>query len=238
MQIKKITVKACPPSTANEYLSTETFYDERGNEIEFRRYAKGKIIIWEKYSYGKDDELLRTLKGVCRKGTGYRESDFQFSPKQPQRPTRTIHYPETEEINEQGQKVITTFAIKEQTLRERKIYDSEGQLLESRKFKSDGTPLNYLINTYNDLGQIIYSKRISRTGVIHDTVYKYNSEGLLIEEIEAPKDRYNAYADRPNSCSGYSHKYFYDINKLMEADHLYLTGNLIMVYRYYYWFWE
>lgn len=67
---------------------------------------------------------------------------------------------------------------------------------------------------------------------------QYNQDGLLEEDIDAPVNPENAFADVLDSSNGYNRKYFYNSQKLIETENLYLCGELCMVYKYTYTFWE
>ena len=112
------------------------------------------------------------------------------------------------------------------------------EILEERNFRSDGLALNYTINTHNDKAQLCRKQCTSRTGNIsEDRIFKYNSDGLLVEDIDHPVDPNNAFADVIGSSNGYNRKYIYNSDKLIETENFYLCGELIMVYRYSYSCW-
>jgi hypothetical protein len=60
---------------------------------------------------------------------------------------------------------------------------------------------------------------------------------MLLETIEHPVDAENAFADLKDGSSGYSHKYSYINDNLVDTDFFYLCGELIMSYKYSYKFW-
>ncbi len=245
MKIKQETITSCPPGTEKSYIYSETFFDIAGNIIEIREYKRGKIEVWEKYKFDQQNKMTEKLVGT---GNSYKPEDYEF---------KSIFFKglgdkEVEEINEKGQRVISTFyynggiksrkfydeknlCIEENefqkgSLSKRVLYNHLGQLLEVRNFRVDGVPLNYTINTYNDNTQLLRSKSVSRNNHIkYDKVFKYDADGLLIEEIDHPVD--------PDIPSGYSSKYFYNSQKLKDSKNLYLCGELIMVYHYKYVFW-
>lgn len=254
MKIKQETVIAHPLDTDKSYIYSETFFDIAGNIIEFKKYKRGKVEVWEKFTFNKQNKLIEKL---VAKGNSYKLEDYKF---------QTVEFKglgdeEVEEINDKGQKVISTFyfngtiksrkffneknicfeenEFKKGSLTKKAIYNNHGQLLEVRNFRADGTSLNYTVNSYNDKNKLSSSKSISRTNyVTHNRIFKYNDEGLLIEDIDHPADPNNAFADVIGSTNGYSHKFFYNVNKLKETENLYLCGELIMVYKYSYNFWQ
>jgi hypothetical protein len=254
MKIKQQTVTSHPSGTDKSYVYSETFFDIAGNITEFRKYKRGKVEVWEKFIFNKQNKLTEKL---IAKGNSYKLEDYKF---------QTVEFKglgdeEVEEINEKGQKVISTFyfnggiksrkffneknicfeenEFKKGSLTKKAVYNSDGLLLEVRNFRADGTPLNYTVNSYNEKNKLCSSKSISGTNnVTHNRIFKYNDEGLLIEDIDHPVDPNNAYADVIGSSNSYSHKYFYNFNKLKETENLYLCGELIMAYKYSYNFWQ
>lgn len=256
-RVKLAVIKAHPPDTDKEYIKSETFFDFEGNKIEHKSYSAGKIIAWKKFIY-KDGKLNEILEGKSKwKGGSYNLTDFHFTPIA----LRTSRKREFEEIKEQEQNIISTFweagkiksrrvfnnnnicvEVNEFTTKgaliNRELYNDVGQLLEARRFKSDGTALNYTINAYNEKSQLCRSISVSRTGhPTYDTVLKYNAEGLLVEYVDNPIDPENAFADLKDTYNGFAHKYLYTDDKFLDTDELYQYGKYIMSYKYSYEFW-
>lgn len=118
------------------------------------------------------------------------------------------------------------------------LYDEKGNLLEERKYRDKDTPLNYTLYKYDGNSQKISEKHVTRNGRVNDyTIFRYNTEGLLIETVDYPLDENKAYADVEGTYTGYAHKYYYNSHKLKETDNLYHFGELVMVYKYTYEFW-
>jgi hypothetical protein len=257
-KVKSAFGKSHPPHTIKEYPYSETFFDFEGNKKEYKSYHVGKIVVWEKFNYDHDGKLIETLeRKTDHSGNRYSEKHFQFVPKK----LNNSKDEKIEKLSEDGQKFeitnwgpgkiksrrlfnendfcieLTEFSING-ALTNKRLYDPHGQLLEARRFRSDGIPLNYTINTYNEKSLLCRSLSISRTGhKTHDVVLKYNQDGLLAEYIDYPIDPENAFADLKDASNGFSHKYSYTQDRLMETDSLYLCGELIMTYKYTYQFW-
>lgn len=257
-KVRSVIIRSRPPGIDKEYLHSEFNFDHSGNKIEYRRHQSCKIIIWEKFVYDKDNKLIEILEGQIRgKGGGYNENDFQFISKAP----ITSRVEKNEERNEEGHKIALTFYAPDKikskrtfneagictevcefslngAITNKELYDSLGQLLEARRYRKDGYPLNYTENSYNDQSQLCRSISVSRTGYkTHDTIIRYNKQGLMEEFIDYPDDSNNAFADLKEASGGFSHKYSYTSDLLMETDNLYLCGELIMIYKYSYQFW-
>lgn len=258
IKIRKASVTTHRIETGFQYLSSETFFDVVGNKLEFKSYNADKIYLWEKFIYDKSNELVEIISGVpiLREG-GNEEKDFYFSTEP------VIKKKEQEgivQVNEIGQKVIsilnssgelmkrkifnrdnvcieiTDYAG--QTIVYRELYEHTGQLMEARKFRSDGQLLNYLINTFNENSQLCRSQYISRTGfTTHDTVLKYNNLGLLSEIVEHPRDPNKAFADLKGGSSGWNHRYYYRQDKLLDIDDIYQCGIHKRSHKYTYEFW-
>lgn len=256
-QIKEVIISSCPPGTDKELLYSKTLFDNAGNRTDFKKYQAGKLVVWEKYNY-QDDKLVEILVGKSKwKSGSYNEKDFEFfsNPVIEEKETGIVA------INEEQQKTISTFFLsgelesrktfndqgvcieviafsKKNTITNKETYDSTGQLLEARRYNSDGTALNYTINTYDNQTRLCRSVSVSRTGYLtHDVVLKYNNNDMLLETIEHPVDAENAFADLKDGSSGYSHKYSYVNDNLVDTDFFYLCGELIMSYKYSYKFW-
>jgi hypothetical protein len=255
--VKGVIVTSFPPGTSKEFLHSEFHFDQAGNKIEYKRHKAGRIITWEKFVYDDENKLIEILDGQIRgKSGGYQEKDFQFISKLPVNPK----FEEFQERNEEDQNISLTFYAPDKIKSKRtfnadgictqvyefslngavtnkELYDNRGQLLEARRYRKDGSPLNYTENTYNDKSQLCRSISISRTDhKTHDTVIRYNKEGLMEDFIDYPDDPNNAFADLKGASGGFSHKYTYQPNGLLEMDNLYLCGELIMTYKYSYQF--
>ena len=256
-QIKEVIISSCPAGIDKEFLYSKTLFDIAGNRTDFKKYQTGKLVVWEKYNY-QDDKLVEMLEGKSKwKSGSYNEKDFEFLSKPVIEAEETgIVY-----INEEYQKTISTFFLsgeletrktfndqgicieltefsKKNTITNKETYDSAGQLLEARRYNSDGTALNYTVNTYDNQSRLCRSVSVSRTGYLtHDVILKYNSNGMLLETIEHPVDAENAFADLKDGSSGYGHKYSYLNENLIDTDFFYQCGELIMRYKYSYKFW-
>lgn len=255
MKIKKEIVFAFPPGSGRSYIKSETFYDKAGNEIEYKSYKSGKVLTWQKFVYDKQNELINTINLLEYSKAGQGERLARRAENRSEKTEEVV------EINDKGQTVRSSFnatgivtnrkifnennicieehEFKRGSITKRTLYNDRGEILDIRNFRIDGSPLNYEIRNYNANGQLILCKRVSRTGYLTElTVYKYDSEGLLIEEVGHPVDPDKAFADVKGGSSGYSNKYFYNKDKLLETHNLYLCGELIMVYKYSYEFWQ
>lgn len=258
IKIRKASVTIHRVEKDSHYLSSEIYFDLAGNKLECKSFYEGKILAWEKFIYNKTNELVEVVSGVpiLNEG-GNDESDFYFSTK----PVLTITEEEGEvHVNESGQKVISIFNSSGELSRRkifnkdnvciditdyagkiityRELYDRHGQIMEARKFRSDGQPLNCLTNTFNKNSQLCRSKYVSRTGYItHDTVLKYNDRGLLSEIIEHPRDPDKAFADLKGGSSGCNHKYYYRQDMLLDIDDVYQCGKHVRSHKYSYDFW-
>lgn len=240
MKIKQQTVTSCPPDTNKTYIYTETFFDISGNIIEFRKYKFGKVDVWEKFIFNEQNKLTEKLVAT---GNSYKLKDYKFQTVQ----FKGLGDEEVEEINDKGQKVISTFYLdgtiksrkffteknicfeenefKKGNLTKKSVYNDDGQLLEVSNFRVDGTSLNYTVNAVDDKNKLVSSKSISRNNfVTHDKIFTYNNKGLLIEEVD--------------QATGYKHKYLYSLNKLKDTEKFYLHDHLIMDYKYSYKFFE
>ena len=164
------------------------------------------------------------------------------------------------QINEIGQKIILVFDKSENLIRKkifnndnicieiiefsnnnithRELYNQNGELMEARNFRSDGKLLNCLINTFNEKSKLCRMQYISRNNFpTHDTVLKYNNEGLLSEIVEHPRDPNKAFADLKGGSSGWNRKYLYRQDKLLELDEVYQCGIHKRTHKYNYEFW-
>lgn len=252
MKVKQILVTSHPLDTDKAFKKSETFFNVAGNKIEFKEYKAGKITTWERYIYDSKNRLIELVK---YSGNSYKAADYKPA-------SVKYQYDEwVEEINEKGDKKLTSFYLNG-TIKSRKYFNTEGlcfkenqfkkecitksisftefgDISEVRNFQTDGSPLNFTINTYNEENQLCSKKVISRTGnVKEDRVFKYNINGLLVEDIDHAIDPESAPVDVINSSEGYKRKYSYNSNKLVEIENLYLYGEPIMVYRYSYFYWD
>lgn len=259
MKIKQIIKKSHPPNTANVYKKVEKSFDENGCKTEYKEFKSGKVDVWEQFLYDDEKRLIEHIKYY---GDSYNINDYKARSKKFRYDSRGYIIPDDKYIEEidGANTVFTTYhlkgTIKARTIYSPKgiclkethfakekptkciIYDEFGNLLEMRNYLTDGTPLNYTINTYNDKNQLCREISYSRNGHLSsDRVLKYNEHGLLIEDIDYPVDPNNASADTIDASSGYSRKYFYTSDNLMEQENLYLCGELIMIYKYNYIFW-
>lgn len=274
MPLKLVTVTSHPLNSDKSYKKSETWFDKKGNKIEYKEYKTGKVLIWERFVY---DEVNRISEKVKFSGDSHNLYDYKSS-------IEKFTYDEhgylitgenhTQEIAENGQKIISSYylngtiknrryysdaniCIEDTTygkgkVTRRELYNEIGQLLEVRNFRSDGFPLKYTVNTYNDKAQLIGVKSVSkrrnqisekdgeRAGdeyLSENRVLKYDNQGLLTEDIDFPNEPNNAFADVLDSSNGYNHKYFYNTDNQLEVENLYLCGELIMVYESTYVHW-
>jgi len=245
------------PVTEKESLLSKIFFDFEGNKIEEKKFYRDKVITWIKYIYS-GNELTEILEGNrdWDKGSNT-EGDFLFSSKAVKKDKEKG----IETVNEKGQKTISTFWLtgelaSKKTFNEkdvcikviefsktggitnRMIYDADGQLIEARRFKADGTPLNYIVNHFDRQQRLCRSDSVSRTGYpTHITVLKYDNRGLLVETIEHPVNPEYAFADEKGGYKGHGYKYFYSNEGLLEMKNHYQGGKHMNSHVFYYEFW-
>jgi len=260
MKIRQTTIISHPLDTDKTHIKSEIFFDNLGNKIEYKEFKSGKISVWEKYNYDSDNRIIELIK---YSGDSYKIEDYKpiVTKYQYENACKLVADEKwVKEINTEGMTILSAFhsngTIKykkyinaqghcfeenhfaKSSLTKRILSDDVGNILEERNFRSDGLALNYTINTYNAKKQLCRRQCTSRTGNLSENrILKYNSDGLLVEDIDHALDPDNAFADIIDSSNGYNRKYVYNSDKLIETENLYLCGELIMVYRYSYLYW-
>jgi hypothetical protein len=256
-KIRKVTTITRKPITQKEALLSKMFFDIEGKIIEEKEYCWKKVITWVKYIYS-DNELTEVFIGKREWNDGSNtESDFLFSSQAVKRNEKK----EVETIDENGQKVFSTYFLKRELasrkifnkknicievveyskkgdIRYRAIYDADGQLLKARRFKSDGTPLNYIVNYFDEQHRLYRSDSFPQTGNPPDvTVLKYDNRGLISETIENPVNSEYAFADEKGGSNGHNYKFFYTTDGLLEMRNHYQGGKHMgsHVFSYEYW---
>jgi uncharacterized protein YkuJ len=191
-KISDVNVISVNPETGKEKLYAKIYFDFNGNRIVEKKYYNDKVTTWTKYIY-KDNELSEVLQGKRDWNNGSNnENDFLFTPKK-------MEENGVQSVNEKGYKIISTSWLtgepaskkifnekeiciefvqfsKNGGITKKEIYDANGQMIENRRFKADGTPLNYTVNYFDDKGRLCRSDSTSKKGELTDTtIIKYDS---------------------------------------------------------------
>lgn len=226
-KIHSIKQYSNPPGSNNLYKRCDEYFDQAGRIIEIKRFKEGNTEDWKKFTY-HDNGLFETEYVFSGRKIRHLRSNERNPPKK---------YPEVEEYNAQGQRIVSSLYIRKKTVKTRTIYNSTGQILDIKNFQSDGTQQSHYSYTYNPKFQLIRASHILQKEEI--IFFRYDSDGFLIEEITHAivDDIEKAFADVPDASNGFSSKYFYNSEKLLDTHNLYLCGRLIMVYKYQYSFW-
>lgn len=256
-KIREVTIISRNPITEKEALLSKIIFDFDCNKIEEKKYCLDKVITWIKYIYS-DNKLFEIREGNRDWNNGSNnESDFLFS-------STSVKLKEEKGIvtvNEKGQKIISTFWLTGELASQKKlnekdiciesvefarnggitnrvIYDANGQMMEARRYKSDGTRLNYTFNYFDARQKLYRSDSVSRTGYpTHVTVLKYDNRGLLVETIEHPANPDYAFADEKGGYSGHGYKYFYTHEGLLEMKNHYQGGKHMGSHLFTYEYW-